>query len=169
MVVKLITDGTPFGDMTDSGGIAAAFDGDTTQSEGSSAEKITGGGGSLAAYIGKTLAAPSRIFKIIAYSPTLQGFINSTSVNNQRMELHASASAAPTNLSEAANAGTLIATETDFNLLTDNQSIITITVPDNRNLYSHVWVLIADNNSNNYSMTELEIYSVSNSGFMGLL
>lgn len=62
--------GTNIGDMTSSGGLAAAFDGNTSQNYSSSATTASGG----TAYIGKNYSsAPKRIFKAVITGSTDTG------------------------------------------------------------------------------------------------
>lgn len=67
------TEGTNFGDMTAAGGIAAAFDGVTSQSGASTANKGTG---TDFAFIGKTLADPAIFSRAVIHGSNSAGFLN---------------------------------------------------------------------------------------------
>jgi len=93
--------GTNIGDMTGSGGLAAAFDGVTSATSGSCATS-TG----TAKYVGKTLSAVKTITRAIGYGSSDLGYVNAA--NPQiTLDLYVKSGSAPSSRTDGTQAGTL--------------------------------------------------------------
>lgn len=139
--------GTNIGNMTNYGGLAAAFDGNTSQSnvQGAALNNIGPTGG----YVGKNLGAGYPITKIVARTPTNTGFTQS---GNATIRIYAknSAPSGPTDGTQLATSGpTSHSAGTDY----------TLTSSDQVTQYQYVWFANFPSNAGNDAYCcELSIY-----------
>lgn len=145
---SLITGGTNIGNMTSGGGLAAAFDGTTSQTGGVSASRASG---STTAFVGKTPAASVRVFKAVFYGASNQGYVNSANPS-VTIELRGHSSAPSTGAE-----GTLLGSVTFTDTATTNQQEATSS--DNETLWDHVWArIVPASGTPGMHMAELQIY-----------
>lgn len=128
------TAGTNIGSMTNGGGLAAAFDGTTSQANAACAVSPGSVGGG---YVGKTLAAAKYIEQAIVYASNDNGFDGSSgSGNTITITLYGKAGSAPATATDGTALDSTSFTDTDAigskTLISGNQSM----------LYDHVWVRI---------------------------
>jgi hypothetical protein len=140
--------GTAIGNMTDFGGLAAAFDGDTDQI----ATVIASLGGTVRGNVGKTFDTPTAISKAITYAGSNSGY---TTGANYLLRLFGKQGAAPVSTLD----GTLLGSVTgaDFN----GANPQTITSSDTDTEWDHVWVTVSDDVSGTGTqrLAELELYA----------
>ena len=122
---------TKIGDMTAQGGLAAAFDGTTSQAGASSAGKSTSPG-----YVGVTFTAPTRVFAFDTYGGNNTGY-DSSGNPSLTLDIYGKAGSAPANSTD----GTLLATQTFTDTAVTDQRAFVST--DNETLYDHVWVRVS--------------------------
>jgi hypothetical protein len=140
--------GTNIGNMTINGGLAAAFDGVTSQTSAVSAGYASGS----TSWIGKTLAAARAIGKVTVYGPNNQGY--STVANaNLTLNLYGKQGAAP---STATN-GTLLGTLSFVSPSPDNgpRDIVS---SDLTTLWDHCWISVTLN-TGDQRVAELQMYA----------
>lgn len=126
-----ISSGTQIGNMTANGGVAAAFDGTTSQSAAASAGVL----GATSGYVGLTLDAPTIIYGADVYGSNSGGYNNTTnsSVTLSLMAKQGSFT--------APGDGTVLATTTFTD--TNNESTArTLLSSDTSTAWDHVWILI---------------------------
>ena len=140
-------DGTAIGDMTSGGGLAAAFDGNTSQSY-----TVTANSSGTTGYVGKTLSAPKAISKVDTYSTNNFGYTGGTSGSPVNISLYAKNGSVPANGTDGTLLGTVSRTESNA-LLTD-----TITSSDDTTLYDHVWIYLSQTGSTGCRIGEAEFY-----------
>ena len=148
------TAGTNIGNMTVSGGLAAAFDGTTDQADGSSARFNDVDG-----WVGKTLAAARVFGKALVYGTNASGFESGPNgVNNDTLEIYGKSGTAPS----AYNDGTLLAT------LTFTHNTPDALYPAGRELdstdlvssWDHLWVHVHSGNGGQVTWcAELQLYA----------
>ncbi len=144
--------GTSIGDMTAQGGLAAAFDGDTTQASPVCAVKTGGTGG----YIGKTPAAAVNFGRAYIYGSSNDGFDNGTAGTTITINIRGKNGAAPTSRTD----GTVVGT-TSFTDANDSA----VHVIDSSNLSStwdHIFAEISSNAAGGSwwaICAELQLYS----------
>lgn len=143
------TAGTNIGDMTGDGGLAAAFDGDTTQDE----TACAGGPSGNDCYIGKTLASAKRFGKAVIYGSNDQGFMRLTNPSIT-INIRGKQGAVPIGRAD----GTVIGTAT-FTDTSDESAGRTITSTDGVTFWDHIWAEVIQNSGNNqHLVAELELY-----------
>ena len=143
------TTGTNIGNMTSSGGLAAAFDGNTNQTGASSASTAGAPG-----YVGKTYGAGKRISKVIVYGSNNEGYAF-TSNASTTIVLRGKNGAAPASRTDGTSLGSITFTDT-----TNESAPRTITSSDQVTTWLHVFVDIDDGLGSAMICTELEIYEL---------
>ena len=144
----IITGGTNIGDMTAGGNLAAAFDGNTNQNGGASAQKAT----STDVYVGKTISR--RVFKGIFYGSNNFGYVNGINPT-VTLALMGKTGSAPANSADGTEFGTLSFTDT----ANESGNPRTVTATDNETLWEHIWVRIThDGAANNMYCAEAQFY-----------
>jgi hypothetical protein len=127
--------GTDIGNMTQGGGLAAAFDGETSESPNQCSRQDTPG------WVGKTLAAPTRIARARIYSSNNSGYCEDDGAGqpNITLQLYAKQGAAPSSSTD----GTLLGSTGSFG--DSNTSLMTRDIISNdiATEYDHVWVRVS--------------------------
>lgn len=125
--------GTNIGNLTAQDGLAAAFDGDTTQTYVQSAARVS----VTDAYVGKNYSsAPKRIAKATVYGSTDQGYLHSSSAS-VTITLYGKNSSAPSNGTDGTSLGSIT-----FNDTSDESTGRDITSNDQSTQWDYVWVYI---------------------------
>lgn len=142
--------GTNIGDMTNRGGLAAAFDGNTSQVFSSACSKD---GAGTSTYAGKNYSGGKAITKVECWGSSNFGYV-ATGNPSVTLELYGK-NGAPSNATD----GTLLGTTGSF---TDasNTNAKTITSGNQTTKYSHVWVRISADGtvSDGTSFSEIIFY-----------
>jgi hypothetical protein len=143
--------GTNMGNLTGGGGLAAAFDDDTTQIATASASNS----GQDNRWVGKQLPTAKAIHQVIVYGSTDQGF-NTSSSASLTINLYGKNGASPNN---ATDGGTLLGTIT-FNDTGDESAGRTILSTDTETTWGNVWVHVINNagGTTALNVAELVIY-----------
>lgn len=144
------TTGTNIGDMTSNGGLAAAFDGNLSQSNATSAIKPNAG--PTGGYVGKDVGAGNDypITRAIARTTNNIGFTNSGTVT---LTLYGKATA-PSGPSDGTSLGT-----NAIGSAGTNSTDYTVTSSDTTTPYRYVWMKIAGSNAGaDAYCCELSIY-----------
>lgn len=135
------TAGTNIGDMTVSGGLAAAFDGTTNQAKASSAQKSNGAG-----YCGKDWGATSYVYTMAVVYPTNDlGFTNNSTVT---VTMYGSNSS-PASGTDGTSLGST-------GSIADTTSAQTINIT-NTNAYRYVWVYVDGTGASDTYFAELQL------------
>jgi hypothetical protein len=129
---NIFTGGSTIGDMTSNGGLAAAFDGTTSQASASCAAKITASNG----YVGKTLASPSAVASAMIYGSNNNGYQASANPDIT-VTLYGKTGAAPANGTDGTSIGSLAFTDT-----ANESAGRAITMTDTTTVWDHVWAYI---------------------------
>jgi len=148
------TTGTNIGDMTGNGGLAAAWDGTTSQGFTTSARAAAASG-----YVGKQLSAASIISRVIVYPPTDlpsggPGYSNAGS-GDGTLSLYGKNSAPGSGTD-----GTLLATAAIANPQS-HAGPDTLTSTDNVNTWAYVWVYFNRTSNDNTYIAEVQLYIYS--------
>ena len=139
--------GTNIGTFTGNGGLAAVFNGTTSQSYTVSGVHVGTDG-----YVGKTHAAAKICSRVVCYGAADLGF---SSVNNScTLELYGKNGSAPSSSTD----GTLLATLT-FTDTTNESAGRTLTSTDQVTAYDHWFVRVTS--TANLVMTELVMYELA--------
>lgn len=132
------TSGTNIGNMTSGGGLAAAFDGNSNQSNVQSA--LRPNAGPTGGFVGKNMGTPAPVSRVVAHSPNnVPGFTQSGTAS---LTLYASNSNPGT-----ATSGTVLATLTAFTGVANTN--YTLTSSDKATPYQYVWVWVSPTNAGN--------------------
>lgn len=153
MPYTLIT-GTPIGDMTDNGGLAAAFDGETSETRANSAKSTTDARG----YIGLTPSSAKNFAKAFIYGSSDQGF-RENSNPSVTINIRGKNGAAPSNRVDGTVVGTITFTDT-----ADESAGREITSSNTTSTWDHLFAEIdtgAASGQNAYC-AELKMYSGNN-------
>lgn len=147
------TAGTNIGNMTVNGGLAAAFDGTTSQARLSCATISVSNSG----YVGKTLAANKIFGQAIIYGSNDQGFIRTDDVSTT-INIRGKTGAAPSSATDGTIIGTLSFTDTS------NESAgRTITSTDTTSLWAHIFAEVINNaaSGRDIHVAELVLYEMA--------
>jgi hypothetical protein len=125
--------GTNIGDMTASGGLAAAFDGTTSQSGAVAAAKAS----TLNAFVGKTLAKKYAFSSATVYGSSNQGFWSSDNPSTT-LDIYGKVGSAPASSTD----GTIVGTTT-FTDTANESAGRSVTSTDTNTLWDHLWVRIS--------------------------
>ena len=125
------TAGTNIGNMTSNGGLAAAFDGNTSQAQTQCAANTNQIGG----YVSKALAQPAAIDRVIIYGSNNAGYSNGTN-RTITLVLYGKQGAAPSSATD----GTILGTLGPFTDIPDESAGRTIASSDTDAIWDHVWV-----------------------------
>lgn len=143
------TAGTNIGNMTDNGGLAAAFDGTTAQAATACARSVDASAG----YVGKTLAASKRFGKAIIYGSNNFGY-QSAGTNTVTVNIRGKAGTAPSSRTD----GTIVGTAS-FTNTSDESTGRTITSTDGATLWDHIFADVTHNGADGKMLVaELELY-----------
>lgn len=144
--------GTNIGDMTANGGLAAAFDGDTTESSGACAGK---GGNTDTGYVGKNYtASPNQVASCIVYGSNNIGFVD-TGADAITITLYGKNGSVPANASDGTSLGTV-----GFNNSADESAGRSITSSDPNTFWDYIWVKIDDTTQlTSFFCAELNIFT----------
>lgn len=141
--------GTNIGNMTANGGIAAAFDGVTSQAFASTASKSNVAANS--GYVGKNYSAsPRTIGSATVYPSNDAGFVNVTDPS-VTLTLYGKNGSAPANGTDGTSLGS-----TTF---TDSTASRSITSSNTTTAYDYVWVNITQSTNDFLHMAELQLFS----------
>lgn len=141
---------TNIGNMTNGGGLAAAFDGDTTQNGGVGAQRST----QTTAFVGKTLAADAVISSAKVYGSDNLGYVEGSNPS-VTITLYGKTGTAPSSGTDGTSLGSITFTDT-----ADESAARTITSTSTA-LWTHVWVYITHGGAGaNMHLAELELFSV---------
>lgn len=142
--------GTNIGDMTSAGGLAASFDGNTSQSNGQCSVKSNAG--TTGGFVGKDIGTAAPASKVIATTTNNIGFTNSGSVT---LTLYGSNSS-PANPSDGTSLGT-----NAIGSAGSNSTNYTVTSSDTSTAYRYIWVRVASNTGGSDAYcAELAIYTM---------
>lgn len=142
------TTGTNIGDLTENGGLAAIFDGTTSQNSADCGRKSS----ATFAYFGKTTAVPTAIESVVAYGSNNLGFINNINPSTT-LDLYGKQGSAPANSTD----GTLLGT-TSFTDTADESAGRTVSSSDTATYWDHVWVRVSHAGAaNNIVVAELQM------------
>jgi len=146
------TTGTNIGDMTANGGLAAAFDGDTTQGGTTTANK-TSVSSAGSAYVGKTTAAPTAVESVTVHGTDNQGYVASVNPSTT-LTLFGKQGSAPANSGDGTSLGSTTFTDT-----ANESTGRTINSSDTATYWDHVWVRLthADGSARTVGIAELVI------------
>jgi hypothetical protein len=127
----LIAGGTNIGDMSAGGGLAAAFDGTTSQASTAGARVVANNG-----YIGKTLAVPCAITRCEAWPSNNTGFDNSGG-GSITLTLYGKQGSSPAGRTDGTTLGTVTFTD-------DTTTMRSITSSDQSTIWDHAWLGVVD-------------------------
>lgn len=146
------TFGTNIGDMTNGGGLAAAFDGNTTQAASAGAAKTS----SAIGYVGKTLAAPAIFSRAVIHGSNNQGYINAVGVN-AILVMMGKQGAAPSSAVDGTNLGSASGVD-----VADQSAGRTINSNDLTTAWDHLWVRTTFSSGSGVSarIAELVLYEL---------
>lgn len=140
--------GTNIGDLTDDGGLAAAFDGDTSQGTTACAAKAASSG-----YVGKTLAARARFGRATIYggdgTGSATGFVSGSNPS-VTINIRGKQGSAPSSRTD----GTLIGTTT-FTDTSDESGGRTINSSDTITEWDHLWAEVVAASGSGLRVAEL--------------
>lgn len=146
------TSGTNIGNMTTGGGLAAAFDGNTSQASGVGARMAAASGS--AAYVGKTLATPRVFGSATVYGSNDNGYTGGGSLTIT-LTMYGKNGAAPSSPTD----GTIIGTLAGFTN-TSGTNDKTISSSDLSTTWDHLWINIDASGANtNLYAAELQLYA----------
>lgn len=144
------TAGTNIGDMTGAGGLAAAFDGDTTENKDACARVEASPG-----WVGKTLAASKIFGKAIIYGSDNAGFAGNSNPTIT-LTMYGKTGSAPANSTD----GTVLGT-TSFSDTADESAGREISSTNEAAAWAHIWVRVSDSvGTDNLNVAELELYEL---------
>jgi hypothetical protein len=143
------TTGINIGDMTEGGGLAAAFNGTTSEANSSCAVNSVG----TTSYVGKTFAAASRISRIVVYGSNNEGFVNVESPT-ATLSIYGKQGSAPVSGTDGTLIGSISFTDTG------NESAgREVQSSDKGTAYDHCWVhLFNGGSTRDMNIAELVIY-----------
>jgi len=142
--------GTNIGNFTGTGGLAASFDGNTSQtSAAASYANLT------SAWVGKTLASSKAMYQAICYPSTDQGYVNNgAGTPNVTLSLYGKNGGAPSSETD----GTLLGSITFADTATGGQ---TIPSSDLVTTYAHTWVRMQAAAGADIYMAEVQLYEAA--------
>lgn len=141
------TAGTNIGNLITNGGLAAAFDGVTSQASAACAA-VAG----VSGYIGKTLASPKYFGRALIYGGNNIGFCNNNPTTT--INIRGKQGAAPSSGSN----GTIVGTVTFTDTSNEGVSGRTIYTTDNVTLWDHLWAEIIGSGGAAIYCAELLLY-----------
>lgn len=143
------TAGTNIGTMVLQGGLAASFDGNTSQT-GATSSGVTGVTNS---YVGKTLAAARVFGKATVHGPNNTGYLATTN-NSVTINIRGKDGAAPSNSTDGTIIGTITFTDT-----ANESTGRDISSTDLVNNWDHIFAHINSAGTEDHRMTELILYA----------
>jgi hypothetical protein len=136
---SIFTGGSDFGDMTSDAGLAAAFDGGTSEAGTACARKLS----ATTAYVGRTLASPSSVSTCTVYGSNNAGFVGAINPNVQ-LQLYGKTGSAPASDTDGTVIGTVSFTDT-----ANESGGRAITMTDTTTVWDHVWVRVVNSGAAN--------------------
>jgi predicted phage tail protein len=151
VIVNTTAGGTNLGNMTGGGGLAAAFDDDTTQI----ATACARNSGQDNRWIGKTPATPTAIHRVRVYGSTDQGFIDSATPS-VTIDLYGKNGASPNDGTDGTKLGSTTFTDT-----TDESAGRDVFSNDDVTVWDHLFVRIQNDagGTTQINCAELDVYS----------
>lgn len=151
----LLTSGTPIGDMTSNGGLAAAFDGSGNQGGAASARKVT----TTTAYIGLSYGSAKRIYKARYVGANDTGVVQPGTTPNVTITLYGKTGSAPSSGTDGTNLGSLTFADSDNESETIISRIREITVANPFLSWDHNWFYVTqDGVANHMYCAECRLY-----------
>jgi hypothetical protein len=141
--------GTNIGNFTADGGLAAAFDGTTSQANTAGAGKSSATSG----YIGKTLAVSKPIYKAIVYGSNNHGYVPSANPT-VTINLYGKVGTAPASSTD----GTLLGTLSFADTADESSNPRTITSDDWDTVWDHVWIEVTTESATAKQVAEVQFY-----------
>lgn len=149
--------GTAIGNMTSAGGLPAAFDGVTSSTAGTSAQRS-----GTSAYIGKTYSTPKKIFGVDVHGANNNGYVSSINPT-VTIEVYGKTGAAPANGTD----GTLLATLSFAD--TADESAARNILSGNFSAWDHAWISLTHNGASNaINVAELILHELTGFSAMDL-
>lgn len=149
---NLRTEGSNIGNMTDQGGLAAAFDGIILQATSGSCSR----GDATDAYVGKNFSStPRRVWSASCYGTTDQGYASGGAPQPTiALELRAKNGSAPSSSSDGTLLGSTSFTDTD-DQSNDPRELVS---SDAATEWDYVWLRVTSSILRNLRLGEVEIY-----------
>jgi predicted RecA/RadA family phage recombinase len=141
--------GTNIGDLTGGGGLAAIFDGTTSQNDAASGQTVSGGG--TTAYAGKNYSlSPKRITQVVAYPSNASSWFSAADGTlNVTLTLYGKNGGAPANSTDGTSLGSV-------GPFSEDGASRTITSSDTTTLWDYVWVgMLSSGSTGTRYMAEL--------------
>lgn len=149
--------GSNIGDAIGGGGLAAIFDGTTSQTVAASGNK----GAATFAYAGKTLGTAAPIYKAIVYGSNNNGYVSGVNPTIT-IDLYGKAGAAPANSTDGTLLGTISFTDTADESGNPRTVIQGDGAPagDTVTIFNHVWVRVSqDGAAGTMSIAEVQLFA----------
>jgi hypothetical protein len=140
--------GSTFGDMTASGGLAAAFDGTTSSDSSVCALKAT----ATSSYCGKAFSAAQKIARVDTYGSNNAGYLGGTNAS-LTITIYGKSSS-PANATDGTVLGSTTFTDTDATQLKQIAC-------DPSTAYQYVWATISTTPAKNLYFAEIKYFTVS--------
>lgn len=140
--------GSAFGDMSAGGGLAAAFDGTTSQAHASCAKSTTT---TSPHYIGKSFGTTTAVSRVVVTGSNDSGFVVGDGGAAQiTIKVYGKTGAAPSSAAD----GTLLVTDT----ATTDSNGLARTIDFTEGSYDHVWAHLSENSGNIIAVAELQYF-----------
>ncbi|MGI3128637.1 hypothetical protein [Nitratireductor sp. PBL-C9] len=149
---NLRADGSAIGNMTAGGGLSAAFDDVLNEVMANTAR----GPSTISRYVGRTLSAPTRVFNVLVYPSSDEGFLQSANAT-VTLDLYATTGAAPGSTTD----GTLLGSASFTDQTGGPPRYIPVSGANIDTEWDHVWVTVTGDGSNNVGIAELQIYEAT--------
>lgn len=146
--------GTNIGNMTEVGGLAAAFDGNASQINTSCAGRTDAGINTFSSYVGKTHTSAVSKVEVSGSNSHGYGFSGTPSIT---IRLYGKQGSAPANATDGTELGSITFTDT-----ADESAARTITSSDLNTVWDHRWVTVAANaNTAGFYFAEVVFYGTT--------
>lgn len=144
---------TTFGDLTATGGLAAAFDGDTTQAAADCAARTAGADGERTAYAGLEFTTGKIFAGAVVHGSNDQGFIDGGNNPSVTLNIYGK-NGTPADSDDGTLIGTLSITDT-----ADESEGRLVESTDAINSYTHIWVeIVRASGGGNLRLAELVLF-----------
>lgn len=158
MSLSLITGGTNIGDMTEAGGLAAAFNGNTNQAATDCSRSSVNDIG----FVGKTLSSPKRFGQAVVHGSNNEGYSAGVSNRTIHIRIRGKNGAAPSGPTDGTIIGSL-----DFNEGTNESAGRTVVSTDISSYWDHLFVHVAnDGDGERMLCGELVLFAEVSGGFL---
>lgn len=145
------TTGTNIGNMTSAGGLAAAFDGVTSQTSASCALL----GSATNAFVGKTLAASRAFGQAVVFGSNNAGYVAGAGTPAVTLTVYGKQGAAPSSGTNGTALGSI-----SFSDTSNESTGRTIASTDLGTVWDHLWIYVAQGGSAaNMFVAELQLYA----------